>query len=217
MKDLIRKIIKEISLKTLLASILFLVTTFIFAFIAHEVIGENEDVFDRKVFQFLATYTTPKLIHLMGLLSFFGTPYFLIPAYLLLIIFLFLKKKNSEAIDIAIIAVSSTVIMIALKRIFHRQRPDLPFFRELDTYSFPSGHAVSSFIFCSVLIYLIWKDKITGWKYFLAGFLLLFSLAIGISRIVLRYHYASDVLAGFCLGFAWVLFSFWIQKKVLRK
>ncbi|MER3470732.1 MAG: hypothetical protein C4330_05215 [Chitinophagaceae bacterium] len=46
--------------------------------------------------------------------------------------------------------------------------------------------------------------------------LLFFSISIGISRIVLRYHYASDVLAGFALGYAWVLFSLWLLNKILK-
>jgi len=110
------------------------------------------------------------------------------------------------------------LLMFLLKDIYHRHRPDLPLLRELNGYSFPSGHATDSFIFCSILIYLIWKSKISAtWKYILAAFLVLFSLSIGASRIILRYHYASDVLAGFALAFAWVIFSFWILGKIKRK
>jgi undecaprenyl-diphosphatase len=35
---------------------------------------------------------------------------------------------------------------------------------------------------------------------------------IGISRIVLRYHYASDVIAGFCLALAWLSFLYGSKK-----
>ena len=213
-----KKVFKEIPLKILFASLLFLLAIFVFAFIAHEVLGENEDEFDNKVFQFLKSLTTPGLISISGVLSFFGTHYFLIPAYLLLILFLFLKKKKSDAIDIAIIAISSSALIFLLKFLFHRQRPQLPLLRAFKNYSFPSGHALSSFIFCSVLIYLVWQSKMPKtWKYSIAVSLLLFSLAIGISRIILRYHYASDVLAGFCFGFVWVIFSFWLQRKIFKK
>jgi undecaprenyl-diphosphatase len=56
----------------------------------------------------------------------------------------------------------------------------------------------------------------TAWKWVLSLLLLLFALSIGISRIILRYHYASDVLAGFCLGFVWALLSLWLLKMFRR-
>ena len=108
--------------------------------------------------------------------------------------------------------------MFGLKEFFHRKRPDLPLIRTLDNFSFPSGHALSSFIFCSVLVYLVWKGGLyTAWKWALSVLLILFSISIGISRIVLRYHYASDVIAGFCLALAWVIFSLWLEKKLTSR
>jgi undecaprenyl-diphosphatase len=53
-------------------------------------------------------------------------------------------------------------------------------------------------------------------KWAVSVFLLLFSFGIGISRIVLRAHYPTDVLAGFCLGFAWTTLMVTLQGK-LRK
>jgi undecaprenyl-diphosphatase len=108
--------------------------------------------------------------------------------------------------------------MFGLKELFHRKRPDLPLVRTLDNFSFPSGHALSSFIFCSVLVYLVWKGALKNtWKWILSALLILFSICIGISRIVLRYHYASDVIAGFCLAVAWVIFSLWLERKLTSR
>jgi len=218
MKKFQRDIVREISLKTVLISFSFLVCIFVFAFLAHEVVGEKEDRFDTKVFHFLDANTTAPLVKLMQGLSFFGSHYFLIPAYVLIVTFLFLKHKNSDAINIIVIVLSSTALLFGLKAIYRRHRPELPLLREFHNYSFPSGHALSSFIFCSILIYLIWKSDLRSvLKYLLAGLLVIFAISIGISRIVLRYHFASDVLAGFALGFAWVIFSFWILKKLSKR
>ena len=213
-----KKIIKEVSLKTLLVSSLFFIAVFVFAFLAHEIVGEKEDLFDTKVFHFLKAHTTTPLIKLMQWLTFFGNHYFLIPAYILLVTFLFFRHRNSDAINIIVIVLSSTGLLFGLKAIYQRHRPEIPLLRELHDYSFPSGHALSSFIFCSILIYLIWKSDLRPvLKYLLAGLLVIFSISIGISRIVLRYHFASDVLAGLALGFAWVIFSFWALQKLSKK
>jgi undecaprenyl-diphosphatase len=214
-KNFIREIVGEIEIKTLLVSIFFLLAVFIFGYLAHEVVGRDETSFDNKAFDFFAPFTGPRFITFNRILTFFGSIYFILSAYVVLITILFLIRRRSDAINVAIIAVSSTLLMLGLKQVFHRRRPELPLLKELSNFSFPSGHALCSFIFCSVLIYLVNKSKLDiKWKWFFSVLLILFSIAIGISRIVLRYHYATDVLAGFSLAFAWVIFSLWLERRL---
>lgn len=207
--------IKTISLQAIIISLLFLVSLGLFALLTHEIVFENEDWFDSRVFAFLKNHSSPGSIFFFKQLTFLGSSYFLFPSYVVLIAWLLYKKRKADAITIAIIAVSSTILMYSLKILIGRARPDLPLFAPLATNSFPSGHALSSFIFCSVITWLVWKSNLKkNLKLFLSGLLVLLAIAVGISRIVLRYHYASDVLAGFCMGIAWVLLSFWIQQKI---
>jgi undecaprenyl-diphosphatase len=218
MKKFIRGVIAEIELKTLLVSVLFVISLFVFGYMAHEIVGENETAFDEKAFHFFAGFSSPRFITINRILTFFGASYFSITAYIILLTILFLSGRKTDGINIAIIAVTSSALMFGLKEFFHRKRPDLPLVRTLDNFSFPSGHALSSFIFCSVLVYLIWKGGLKKiWKWVLSVLLILFSISIGISRIVLRYHYASDVIAGFCLAVAWVIFSLWLEKKLTSR
>ena len=218
MKKFISGLITEIEIKTLVVSFLFLVALFVFGFLAHTITGGNEASFDENAFHFFAAHSSRQFINFCRVFTFFGSAYFFVPAYILLITFLFLKKRRSDAVNVIIIAITSTALMFALKQFFHRRRPIFPLVRTLTNFSFPSGHALSSFIFCSVIIYLIWKGKTTiAWKWVLSVLLVLFSIAIGISRIILRYHYASDVIAGFCLGLAWVIFSLWLERKLTSR
>jgi undecaprenyl-diphosphatase len=175
----------------------------------------KKDLFDTTVFSFLHSYTTPFIIKLMEVFTFFGSATFLFPAYVILVGFLLLKRQTRWAVDIAIIGVSSELLKLFLKNFFRRHRPGLPLIETLNSYSFPSGHALSSFIFFSILVYLLWKKNMkTAWKWIISILLILFSIFIGISRIVLRYHYASDVLAGFCIGYSWVILSLWLLNKI---
>ena len=218
MKKFIRGVVAEIEMKTLLVSLLFIVSLFVFGYLAHEIVGENETAFDEKAFHFFAGFNSPGFITINRILTFFVFLYFSLSAYIILLTILFLSGRKTDGINIAIVAITSTALMFGLKEFFHRKRPDLPLIRTLDNFSFPSGHALSSFIFCSVLVYLVWKGGLhTAWKWVLAVLLILFSISIGISRIVLRYHYASDVIAGFCLAVAWVIFSLWLEKKLTSR
>lgn len=218
MKEWIKKRLGEITLKIFTVFLLFFISVILFGLLAHIVVWRKEDLFDSKAFIFFQSFSTPGFLQLMKAITFFGSSYFLAPAYIIIITVLLVTNKISHAIDIGTIALTSTALKTFLKNYFQRSRPELPFFETLHTYSFPSGHALSSFIFSVLLIYLTWKSNLNKpWKWALSLFLLLFTLSIGISRIVLRYHYASDVLAGFCLGFAWVLFSLWIQRRISKK
>jgi membrane-associated phospholipid phosphatase len=215
MKRLTRIIVGEIALDVLLVSLLFIGAFIAFGYLAHEVVREDDNVFDQKVFSFFQAYATAGFIAVMKVLTFFGNYYFIMPAYIFLITFLFIKGRRTDAINIIIIAVTSTLLMFGLKEFYHRERPELPLFRAATNYSFPSGHALSSFIFCSVITYLIWRTGIVKkWKWIISLFLLVFAISIGISRIVLRYHYASDVLAGFYLGVVWAFLALWLERKL---
>lgn len=91
------------------------------------------------------------------------------------------------------------------KAVFERLRPEL--FEPLtpaSSYAFPSGHAMGSFAFWLALA-LITRQHWPQRQALISLPLLLFALAVGISRIYLQVHYPSDVLAGWTLSAAWVL------------
>ena len=203
--------------KQIAAILLFIISVFIFSLITHEVLYEKEDGFDKAVFDYLRMYTSPFSINLFSFFTFFGSTTFLLPAYILLIIILLYKKRKSDAIDVGILGITSTLLLHVLKLFFARARPDTSLLHQLSTYSFPSGHTLSSFIFFSVLVVEIWKFEIEKkWKITLTLLFVFLSLAVALSRIVLRFHYASDVLAGLSLGIAYVLLFFWLRKKWRR-
>jgi undecaprenyl-diphosphatase len=58
------------------------------------------------------------------------------------------------------------------------------------------------------------KVKKTWLKYSLVIFFLLITLAIGISRVYLRVHYASDVIAGFAISLVWLVISLVILRQI---
>ena len=210
-----KSLLPVLSVKLVLISLLFIAAVFTFALIAHEAVLEKEDVFDRRILEILSAYTTTGLVNVMLTLTFFGSSNFLFPAYVVLVLYLLIVRKRRLAINISVIGLSSTAMLHLLKRIFQRDRPDLPLITSLNTYSFPSGHAVSSFIFCMILVHLIWETGLgKPLKWCCSFLLLLLSISIGLSRIVLKVHYPSDVLAGFCLGLVWVLASFWLLRRI---
>lgn len=130
-------------------------------------------------------------------------------AYCLIIIAIlcaiFIKNKKI-AFAIPINLILSTMLNLALKNIVERPRP--VGYRLIDEtgYSFPSGHSMISAAFYGLIIYFIWKNvKNTKLKYISCILLAVLILLIGISRIYLGVHYASDVLGGFTISIAYLI------------
>lgn len=218
MKHTIKELLKQITLKLIIAAVSFVVALYIFAFIIHYIFFENEDKLDQVAFHYLSKNASEHFIDVMHFFTIFGKPDFLLPAYVMMVAWLFIRKKNKLATEVAILGATSTGLLFGLKYLFQRHRPKLQIMEHLSGYSFPSGHALLSFAFCSVLIYFIWQGGLPRyWKWILSVLLILFSFFVGISRIVLRVHYATDVIAGFCLGYIWVLFFFWVIRRRIQK
>lgn len=215
----IKKIVAGFALLSIeLITLLVVFTVALSAFILtiKSVFANGKTAFDGRVFRYLSLHVNNINTSVMEFFSFLGTHLFLIPANLVLIIyFLFIKKHKWYSIKIPVIAVSSLLLMFVLKYIFHRDRPITPLLDAAKGFSFPSGHAMMSFTFYGLLIVIGWQHIKNGWlKWIFTLILSLLIFAIGLSRVYLRVHYASDVLAGFCVGCMWLLLSLWILGKM---
>ena len=152
---------------------------------------------------------------LMRRITYFGTHRFFIPANLTLIAyFIFVRKKSWYSIRIASVALSSLFMMFLLKKIFNRNRPDNPLQRAMGK-SFPSGHALMSLTFYGLLVYIIHQtvhNVLLKWMLIIP--LLAFVQLIGLSRVYLRNHYPSDILAGNVTGLLWLIISLRLMNKI---
>jgi membrane-associated phospholipid phosphatase len=191
---------------------LFLLAFTIFVYLIRRVFILNRTELDNNIFQFLAAHVSARNNEVMKAFTFLGTHAFLIPANLCLIAyFLFIKKHKWYSIKIPAIALSSLGLMFGLKHLFGRSRPEIPLLEEAKGLSVPSGHALFSVTFYGLLIYIIFKSTLKKEiKWSLISLLLMLIFVIGFTRIYLRVHYATDVIAGFCVGFIWLVFAVWM-------
>lgn len=207
-----------LSAEMVLVLMVFTVSLLVFAYLIRRVIVLQRTGFDDRVFELLQPHVSDANSQIMLFVTFFGTHKFLIPANLLLIAyFLFIKKHKWYSIKVPAIALSSLALMFGLKYLFGRPRPNVPLLFQAEGLSFPSGHALFSITFYGLLVYLIYNGvKQKGLKWTLILLLILFMTVIGFSRVYLRVHYASDVIAGFCVGFAWLVFTIWLLNRMER-
>lgn len=114
--------------------------------------------------------------------------------------------KRQYLLAVAWVAIPGVgaVLNVTLKKTINRERPPVdmrdPFVDETNQ-SFPSGHAMGSTIGIGVLGYTFWlqlERKRRRW--FIAAALALVVFGVGMSRVYLRAHWFSDVMAGFLIG-----------------
>jgi len=121
--------------------------------------------------------------------------------WILLLCIAFMSKKHRKIACISACAflLSRLIGVHFLKPLISRPRP----FHELQyidifiskptSYSFPSGHAISSFS-------TVWPVVKQIEQIHLKAVLIIFASLIALSRIYLMVHYPSDVFAGIALG-----------------
>jgi membrane-associated phospholipid phosphatase len=190
----------------------------VFAFATRMVFIEKKTDVDEAVFAFLKPYITPGRTSFMAFISFLGKHTLLIPLNFLLIGFFLYRKKKWLAIRIASLALSSLLLKFMLKLFFQRERPSIPVIEKVWGYSFPSGHALIGVVFYGLLIYVVWHEVKQKWlKTALISFFALLILFISFSRIYLRVHYASDVIAGLAVGIIWLVLSLRIMDRIEKR
>ncbi len=209
-------ILALVSFELVTVLLLFFISVAAFALLVNRVIRPNETTIDMAVFDAIRPYISSCLTGFMRFITFLGTHLFLIPANLVLIAyFLFIRKHRWYSIKVPVVAIGSVSLMLGLKTLFSRLRPTDPLLAEVKGFSFPSGHAMSAMTFYGLLIYLVYryiKDPV--WKWVLIVLLSLLILLIGVSRVYLRVHYATDVVGGFAMGIIWLVVALWATRRI---
>jgi membrane-associated phospholipid phosphatase len=92
-----------------------------------------------------------------------------------------------------------------LKSIFDRPRPSYGGTIEAPGYSYPSGHASGTAAMVTVLVLVFWPVISRAWRWVFAALAITAASVVGYTRVALGMHFTSDVVAGWCVGVAWVL------------
>jgi undecaprenyl-diphosphatase len=168
---------------------------------------ENElSPFDNMIYRYMAMFITRDMTYFMKLISDLGSLYVLGAATAVILVMFWKKRKyRFYGIMVAVNLILVSLLNIIFKTVFHRARPDILPLIHATGYSFPSGHSMISAAFYGYLIYLCIIFLKRPWKQILCAFQLVLILFIGVSRIYLGVHYASDVIGGFLAGISWLI------------
>ncbi|WP_421730550.1 phosphatase PAP2 family protein [Brevundimonas sp.] len=127
------------------------------------------------------------------------------------VVFLVIQRKRLSALLLVAGLGVGVMLSEGLKSVFERERPPVAY-QAVETInaSFPSGHALLSAVFyLSLGVMLTRAFPQRRFKAFVLGVAILMTLLVGITRIYLAAHWASDVFAGWSVGAAWAM-ALWL-------
>lgn len=159
------------------------------------------------IFKLFSTPTT----FIMTFISHLGSATILI--LICIILYILLKDKKMALIIMLNLAIVY-LLNVIIKMIIARPRPDMLRLVYETGYSFPSGHAMVATGFYGFLIYIANKKiKNKALRRCITILLTLLIFLIGISRIYLGVHYATDIIGAFIIGIIYLVIFINILKK----
>lgn len=172
------------------------------------VLADNFQQFDAAVTDTMRLTASPGLTKVVSLLTELASSHGIIPISLLCAgICAWGFKRRWDALGLLVALGGSYTLNLIIKNLIQRARPSWEHWVVESGYSFPSGHSMASIAFYGMLGYLLWlrskeRGRPAAYILVLTGLLV---LAIGLSRIYLGVHYATDVIAGYCAGGVWLI------------
>lgn len=172
-------------------------------------------VIDSWFYQNVEKIIDPKITYIMLVITQFGS--FLVLALMSIGLLLNEKTRRYYSIPIFVSITISTLLNQTLKFLIEKPRPDILRLIEENGYSFPSGHAMVTMTFYTMIILLTLKYiKNIKLKYSIILISISLIILIGLSRIYLGVHYLTDVFAGWTLGFMIALIIYKLFKEKVR-
>ena len=136
---------------------------------------------------------------------------------LLTILFVFASGLRWESVSLLCTSLGIGFLGTGVKAVARRERPTADLVNILSAeqdYSFPSGHVLFYTAFLGFLFFLIYTLMLRGWAR-TCGLIFLGTLVamVGLSRIYLGVHWASDVVGAYLLGTLWLATMIFIYRK----
>lgn len=179
------------------------------------VVTNNIAWFDNAIYKFIISFKSDILTDIFKYISFFSSTKVIIIFNIVIVCIVLLSKKTNLLL-ITISSISSSVINNLVKYIIKRDRPFGIALVNETFYSFPSGHSMISILFYGMIIIMLNKKNIK-YKKIIIPLIGIYILLVGISRIYLGVHYASDVFGGYLLGSSILLVLTIIHEKYSKE
>lgn len=167
--------------------------------------GATMSLADEALTASIRAHVAPATLAVFAALTHLGDPITLTLLGAGVALLLWWRRRRALALGWVIALGGNALLNPALKRVFERVRPvyEHGLANELG-WSFPSGHTSGATVAYGMLAYVAIRTLPQPWHAPLVLAATALAFTVGCSRVFLQVHFASDVVAGFASGAAWL-------------
>ncbi len=191
-----------------------IVILLLFFFLTHDVLEKDTFYYDKTISSYIYSFRTPTLTTIMSAITNITD----IPAGLVLsftVVLLLFKKHRKESLIFSLSLIIGCILNYFLKIFFRIPRPNIAPLEILSDFTYPSGHTMNNLVLYGLLAFYTFHFTKNKSISMVVGFIAaVWIFLIGLSRIYLGAHYPSDVLAGYLVGFWWLLTVLLVDKTI---
>jgi undecaprenyl-diphosphatase len=171
----------------------------VFADVGEDVAEKSTTAFDEGVRAWMIAHRTPVLYKIAYFITWAGSPLVMVLLAVVAGIWFYRRHGHRKAgIFVAAPAIGG-LLSGSVKQFYGRQRPPGGILLNERTYSFPSGHSLTSAAVMVTLCYVMARERIISWPFAIAIGALV-PLVVGLSRLYLDVHWTTDVVGGWTAG-----------------
>ena len=176
----------------------------VFVMLLEDVLSEESMKLDAAAWWLFGEHLRqPWLTPIMESFSALATPVTLLVVLCVAAAFVPVKRPGwFNVANLGLVVLLNQVMKFAIQR----PRPDVLRLADVSGFSFPSGHSMAAMAVFGLLAWCVWRyEKNPRRRIVLMCLFALVIVMVGVSRIYLGAHYASDVLGGFCVSMIWLV------------
>lgn len=161
---------------------------------------------DQALADSLRSHLPPAALQVFAMLTHLADTATIVGVCLLVAVILLRRGRRWLALGWVLAVAGNGLLNTTLKQIFARVRPvHDDGLVAAHGFSFPSGHSSGAVVVFGMLAYVLCRFVPPRWYLPLVLAAVALAFSVGVSRVFLRVHFASDVLAGFASGTAWLV------------
>ena len=207
--------------RPLLAGAFVAAMAFVFLKLGSEVLEGETQGFDQRVWLLAQMLNSqyPLLTLVMRDLTSLGSTAVMTLFTTVTVVYLALIGSRRMAALVLSAMLSGSTLVVVTKGLFDRARPDLTFTDiVVSGASFPSGHtSMSAIAFLTLSALIAATQRRTRERIYILLIAGLLTLLVGLSRVALGVHWATDVMGGWAFGAAWTVLWLQVARRLARR